>query len=744
MGSTMCGGTIGMGAACPWLALPSPQRAQSNIPTVMRVRGGGWPPWKKDERKDNDEAKKKEGKREGREGGEEKESDGEGKKEGKKEDASQEKQQNERKEEEKQSSEGGLKRRDNTPWWDIPAKIRGPPPPPPRPAFIPADPALLRQLRELQLQRERALQAFSTKPATGPIMWLRRLLRLGVGLATLQPVLVAFVYNVLKIMNDVRRAIGGLELDEEVSVGQDGTKTNTSFADVVGVDEAKKELEDIVAYLKDPAKFTRLGGKMTKGVLLWGPPGTGKTLLARAIAGEAGVPFKYASGSEFEEMYVGVGARRVRDLFNAAKKHTPCIVFIDEIDAIGSTRSMTDQQSLRQTLNQILTELDGFASSEGLIVIGATNFPEILDKALLRPGRFDRQIEVPNPDVKGREDILRLHCQKVLLSPDAHLDILARGTPGLSGAELASLVNKAACKASRDDKSHVTMADLEYAKDLILMGAERSSAYITEDNKRITAFHEGGHALIACLTEGALPVHKATIVPRGGALGMVMQLPESDMTSWSRRQMIAEMDVCMGGRAAEELVFGELNITSGASSDLERATKIARNMVEKFGMSTKIGLVAHNSGMNSRGSEKTQISEETRSLIDMEVRRFTEESYQRAMSTLRKHRSGLDALAGALIDHETLNGEQVRDIVREAEQASKGVGSWLRRVVGSREESNQQRRGTASERWKLETLESRLALLEEQVTVLGKAATKMTEAAEAILKEKDKGVASAA
>jgi len=498
----------------------------------------------------------------------------------------------------------------------------------------------------------------------------------------------------------------------------------------VGVDEAKKELEDIVAYLKDPAKFTRLGGKMAKGVLLWGPPGTGKTLLARAIAGEAGVPFKYASGSEFEEMYVGVGARRVRDLFQQAKKQRPCIVFLDEIDAIGSSRSMTDQQSLRQTLNQILTELDGFSSSEGLIVIAATNFPEVLDKALTRPGRFDRHVEVPNPDVKGREAILKVHSRNVTIGKDVDMHTIARGTPGFSGAELASLINKAACHASKENKLTVSMADLEAAKDLILMGGERSASAFSEENRRLTAYHEGGHALIACLTDGALPVHKATIVPRGQALGMVMQLPDEDMTSWSQRQMLAEMDVCMGGRAAEEIMFGQQNITSGASSDLERATSIATSMVEKFGMSRSVGLVAHGRGGSGRsrgGGGSTGMSDSTKAKIDDEVRKLTDESYKRALNMLKKHRHSLVALAEALIAEETLTGQQVRDILAESAHENGVISrasSWLLGI-------NPNRRNTknAAAIKEVKDMGDRLASVEDQVQALSTVAGQLAELA---------------
>jgi len=438
-------------------------------------------------------------------------------------------------------------------------------------------------------------------------------------------------------------------------------ESSKKFKDVVGVDEAKEELLEIVDFLQNPEKFTRLGGKMTKGVLLMGPPGTGKTLLAKAIAGEAGVPFFYASGSEFEEMYVGVGARRVRDLFDSAKRKSPCILFIDEIDAIGATRNPKDQQYMRMTLNQLLAEMDGFNSSEGIVVIAATNFPEVLDKALTRPGRFDRHVVVPNPDIKGRTQILGLHIKEVPVSADVNLEVVARGTPGFSGADLANVVNIAAIKASQDNKTQVSMADLEYAKDRIMMGAERKSAVITAESRKLTAYHEGGHAIVASFTDGALPVHKATVVPRGMALGMVMQLPDKDETSWSRKQMMAKMDVCMGGRVAEELVFGADNVTSGASSDFEQATQIAINMVERWGMSDKLGFVTHRH-LTSNGSE-TAISEDTRKAIDAEVKRLTDQAYENAKRILVSHREKLDKLAQELIDKETLTGDQVRVIL---------------------------------------------------------------------------------
>ncbi|CCI45147.1 hypothetical protein ABG067_005493 [Albugo candida] len=466
-------------------------------------------------------------------------------------------------------------------------------------------------------------------------------------------------------------AVGSI-LDEKIGkIGgsskiMGATGSDKRFSDVKGANEAKEELEEIVEFLRDPEKFTRLGGKLPKGVLLTGPPGTGKTLLARAIAGEASVPFFYASGSEFEEMYVGVGARRVRDLFEAAKKKAPCIIFIDEIDAIGGTRKLKEQQAMKMTLNQLLVEMDGFDQTKGIIVVGATNYPDVLDNALVRPGRFDRHVTVALPDVAGRKEILEFYAGKLPLAEDVDIDILARATPGMSGAELSNLVNEAALKASMKEADEVDMESFEYAKDKILMGAERKSALITPESARLTAYHEGGHALVALNTPGAHPVYKATIMPRGQALGMVSQLPEGDQTSITRKQLLARLDVCMGGRVAEEMTFGVDEITGGASSDIQQATNIARTMVTKYGMSQDVGLVFH----DLRGNDT---SSTTRKTIDDEVKKLCDASYERARHILDTKKSDLEKIAQALLEYETLTGGEIKKILKGEELTRKHI-----------------------------------------------------------------------
>ena len=436
---------------------------------------------------------------------------------------------------------------------------------------------------------------------------------------------------------------------------------------MAGIDEAKSELQEIVEFLKDPQKFQRLGGKIPKGVLLVGPPGTGKTLLARAIAGEANVPFFTISGSDFVEMFVGVGASRVRDMFEQAKKNAPCIIFIDEIDAVGRHRGAGlggGNDEREQTLNQLLVEMDGFEANEGIILIAATNRPDVLDPALLRPGRFDRQIVVPNPDVIGRERILKVHVRKVPLSPDVDLKTVARGTPGFSGADLMNLVNESALMAARRGKRIVTMVEFEDAKDKIMMGAERRTLVMTEGEKKLTAYHEGGHALVALNVAATDPVHKATIIPRGRALGMVMQLPERDKLSMSYEQMTSRLAILMGGRVSEEVVFGKEKVTSGAQSDIEQATKLARAMVTRWGFSDALGTVMYGENQEevflgySMGRQNT-LSEETSRKIDAEVRRLVESGLAEATSIITTKREQLEMLAQGLMEYETLSGDEI-------------------------------------------------------------------------------------
>ncbi|KAF8746143.1 hypothetical protein AX14_000189 [Amanita brunnescens Koide BX004] len=428
------------------------------------------------------------------------------------------------------------------------------------------------------------------------------------------------------------------------------------FNDVHGVDEAKEELQDVVQFLKNPAAFATLGGKLPKGVLLTGPPGTGKTLLARAVAGEAGVPFFFASGSDFDEMFVGVGAKRVRELFAAARKKEPAIIFIDELDAVGGKRSSRDQQYMKQTLNQLLTEMDGFEQSEGVIVIAATNFPESLDRALVRPGRFDRIIAVPLPDIKGRVQILQHHMRNVVTSKDVDPKILARGTPGLSGADLQNMVNLAAIQASKEKATEVELKHFEWAKDRIRMGVERKSHYIDPKDKLATAYHEGGHALVALYTDGAMPLHKVTCVPRGHALGYTSLLPENDRTSVTYKEYIAEVDVCMGGRVAEQLIYGAENVSSGASSDIQNATRVARDMVKNWGFS-KLGPVHYDDRNDS-------LSPHTREAIEREVLKIIRDGEARATSVLTSKIDELHRLAHALVEHETLDVTEVQKVIK--------------------------------------------------------------------------------
>jgi cell division protease FtsH len=443
-----------------------------------------------------------------------------------------------------------------------------------------------------------------------------------------------------------------------------------TFADVAGIDEAREELEEIVDFLKEPARFAKLGGQIPKGALLVGSPGTGKTLLARAIAGEAGVPFFTISGSDFVEMFVGVGASRVRDMFEQAKKNAPCIVFIDEIDAVGRHRGHglgNSNDEREQTLNQLLVEMDGFESNEGIIIIAATNRPDVLDPALLRPGRFDRQVVVNIPDIEGREQILAVHMKKVPLAPDVVPRVIARGTPGFSGADLANLVNEAALLAARRNKRLVAMQEFEDAKDKVMMGAERRSMVMTEEEKKMTAYHEAGHALVSMHEAASDPIHKATIIPRGRALGMVMRLPERDSYSYHRDKMLANLSVSMGGRVAEELVFGYDKVSSGASGDIQYATSLARNMVTKWGMSDKLGPLQYEDQqegyLGMGGSQRLMMSDETNKLIDSEIRGLVDTAHTRATDVLGREVEKLHLLAGALLEYETLTGEDIRELL---------------------------------------------------------------------------------
>jgi cell division protease FtsH len=444
-----------------------------------------------------------------------------------------------------------------------------------------------------------------------------------------------------------------------------------TFEDVAGVDEAKQDLQEIVEFLRDPGKFQRLGGRIPRGVLLVGPPGTGKTLLARAIAGEANVPFFTISGSDFVEMFVGVGASRVRDMFEQAKKNAPCIIFVDEIDAVGRHRGAGlggGNDEREQTLNQLLVEMDGFEANEGIILIAATNRPDVLDPALLRPGRFDRQVTVPNPDVVGREQILKVHVRKVPLAPDVNLKNIARGTPGFSGADLMNLVNEAALMAARRNKRMVTQQEFEDAKDKVLMGSERKSLVMTEQEKLLTAYHEGGHAIVALNVKATDPVHKATIIPRGRALGMVMRLPERDRYSETRERLTSQLAIAMGGRVAEELVFGANNVTTGASGDIEQATRLARAMVTRWGLSEELGTVAYGENQDEvflgyQVARQQNVSEETSRKIDAEIKRLVEDGYHEAERILTEKRADMELLARALLEFETLTGEEIKDLL---------------------------------------------------------------------------------
>ncbi|KAF9571498.1 hypothetical protein EC968_000461 [Mortierella alpina] len=494
-----------------------------------------------------------------------------------------------------------------------------------------------------------------TKTSKGHMLW-RGLRWLGIT--------VTYAFCILTFLSLVFENSGLLKPAPSQTEFEPSADNNVKFSDVQGVDESKQELEEVVEFLKDPNKYNQLGGKLPKGVLLTGPPGTGKTMLARAVAGEAGVPFFFMSGSEFDEMYVGVGARRqpltilngapYNSDLAAARSRAPSIVFIDELDAIGARRNPKDQTYMKQTLNQLLVELDGFSQTEGVIIIAATNFPELLDKALVRPGRFDRHVNVPLPDVRGRMQILKHHLKSIHTSPAVDISVIARGTPGFSGADLANLINQAAIQASREGVAEVGIKQFEHAKDKILMGVERRSQVVTSESKKLTAYHEGGHALVALYTPGAMPLHKATIMPRGNALGVTVQLPDMDKDSFTRKEYLAQLDVAMGGRVAEEMIFGAENVTSGCSSDIVHATKVAKMMVTQFGMSEKVGPVAHTE------EDMMVLSTPTKQLIEAETKTLIESAQARATLLLKTHKEELHRLAKALVEYETLTQEEIR------------------------------------------------------------------------------------
>ena len=525
--------------------------------------------------------------------------------------------------------------------------------------YTPEDPSLVKTLTDKNVRVIAKPEDADVNPLLHYLLsWFPMLLLIGV-----------WVFFMRQMQAGGGRAMGFGKSRARMLTEKQGRVT---FEDVAGIDEAKGELQEIVEFLKDPQKFQRLGGKIPKGVLLVGPPGTGKTLLARAIAGEANVPFFTISGSDFVEMFVGVGASRVRDMFEQGKKNAPCIIFIDEIDAVGRHRGAGlggGNDEREQTLNQMLVEMDGFESNEGVILIAATNRPDVLDPALLRPGRFDRQVVVPNPDVNGREKILRVHMRKVPLASDVDPKVIARGTPGFSGADLANLVNEGALLAARLGKRVVAMAEFESAKDKVMMGTERRSLVMSEAEKRMTAYHEGGHALCAMHEPECDPVHKATIIPRGRALGLVMSLPEGDRYSKSKSKLLSELTMAMGGRAAEEIIFGPDKVSNGAAGDIKMATDQARRMITEWGMSDKLGMIAY--GDNSQelflGHSVTQtknVSEATAREIDAEIKDIIDRAYLKAKRILTENIEELHRLARGLLEHETLSGDEIRTVLR--------------------------------------------------------------------------------
>jgi cell division protease FtsH len=524
--------------------------------------------------------------------------------------------------------------------------------------FKPEDPNLVQRLTDRGV-RVAAAPADEGNPLFGVLLsWFPMLLLIAVWI---------FFMRQMQVGNG--RAMGFGKSKARLLTERQGRVT---FEDVAGIDEAKVELQEVVEFLRDPHKFQRLGGRIPKGVLLVGPPGTGKTLLARAIAGEANVPFFTISGSDFVEMFVGVGASRVRDMFEQGKKNAPCIIFVDEIDAVGRHRGAGlggGNDEREQTLNQLLVEMDGFETNEGVILIAATNRPDVLDPALLRPGRFDRQVVVPNPDIVGREKILKVHMRKVPLGPDVNAHVIARGTPGFSGADLANLVNEAALLAARKNRRVVTMLDFEEAKDKVMMGAERRSMVMSEEEKKLTAYHEGGHALVSLFSPKHDPLHKVTIIPRGRALGVTMSLPERDRYGMSKVELESRLAVAFGGRIAEELIFGPENVTTGAANDIQQATNLARRMVTEWGMSDKLGRLRYSDNeeeifLGHSVTQRKNVSDATAKIIDEEVRRLVDEGERRAREILNEHLDDLHKLANALLEYETLTGEEIKGLLR--------------------------------------------------------------------------------
>jgi len=507
----------------------------------------------------------------------------------------------------------------------------------------------------------------NAKPPEQPSLFMRILVSWGPWILFI----LIWIFIMRQLMQGASGGRGAMSFGKSKARLMSEEQIKVTFSDVAGVDEAKDEVSELVEFLRDPGKFQRLGGRIPKGVLMVGAPGTGKTLLARAIAGEAKVPFFSISGSDFVEMFVGVGASRVRDMFEQAKKHAPCIIFIDEIDAVGRHRGAGlggGHDEREQTLNQLLVEMDGFEGTEGVIVIAATNRPDVLDPALLRPGRFDRQVVVPLPDVRGREQILKVHMRKLPLADDVQPMIIARGTPGFSGADLANLCNEAALIAARANRRAVGMEEFERAKDKIMMGAERRSMAMSEEEKRRTAFHEAGHAIVGLSVPEHDPVYKVTIIPRGRALGVTMFLPEEDRYSASKQRLNSQLASLFGGRLAEEIVFGVDHVTTGASNDIERATEIARNMVTRWGLSEKLGPLSYTEEddevfLGRAVTRHKQVSDETAHTIDEEVRTIIDSAYTRARTILTEHREKLDAMAEALVRYETIDAEQIADIM---------------------------------------------------------------------------------